>query len=153
MLIEFNEDLIYSCRKSDESITDGEEEFYFTEIEVKNDSPPPTMSHRDMARPPHEDPEYQRQLVSSYRQQFLSGPINIPQSPHKLLKLSSSTSSPSSITSQSHCRPNSPKMPPASPSRRVRGENKKCRKVYGMEHKEQWCTQCKWKKACSRFGD
>lgn len=22
----------------------------------------PTMSHRDMARPPHEDPEYQKQL-------------------------------------------------------------------------------------------
>lgn len=25
-------------------------------------SSPPTMSHRDMARPPHEDPEYQKQL-------------------------------------------------------------------------------------------
>ncbi|GAU94362.1 hypothetical protein RvY_06149-2 [Ramazzottius varieornatus] len=28
---------------------------------------------------------------------------------------------------------------------------KKCRKVYGMENREQWCTQCKWKKACTRF--
>lgn len=42
---------------------------------------------------------------------------------------------------------------PTSPTRRVRGETKKCRKVYGMEHRELWCTQCKWKKACSRFGD
>ncbi|XP_058118485.1 zinc finger protein 395-like [Anopheles coustani] len=42
---------------------------------------------------------------------------------------------------------------PVSPNRRTRGENKKCRKVYGMDHKDQWCTQCKWKKACSRFGD
>ncbi|XP_062564908.1 zinc finger protein 704 isoform X2 [Armigeres subalbatus] len=42
---------------------------------------------------------------------------------------------------------------PLSPNRRTRGENKKCRKVYGMDHKDQWCTQCKWKKACSRFGD
>ncbi|XP_037952620.1 zinc finger protein 395 [Teleopsis dalmanni] len=42
---------------------------------------------------------------------------------------------------------------PNSPNRRTRGENKKCRKVYGMERKEQWCTQCRWKKACSRFGD
>ena len=25
------------------------------------------------------------------------------------------------------------------------------RQVYGMEHREQWCTQCKWKKACTRF--
>ncbi|ETN60969.1 zinc finger protein 395 [Anopheles darlingi] len=42
---------------------------------------------------------------------------------------------------------------PVSPNRRTRGENKKCRKVYGMDHKDQWCTQCKWKKACTRFGD
>lgn len=42
---------------------------------------------------------------------------------------------------------------PLSPNRRPRGENKKCRKQYGMEKKELWCTQCKWKKACSRFGD
>ncbi|XP_032295917.1 zinc finger protein 395 isoform X2 [Drosophila virilis] len=42
---------------------------------------------------------------------------------------------------------------PNSPNRRTRGENKKCRKVYGMERRDQWCTQCRWKKACSRFGD
>jgi len=41
----------------------------------------------------------------------------------------------------------------SSPVRRPRGEAKKCRKVYGMEHREQWCTQCKWKKACTRFGE
>jgi len=29
--------------------------------------------------------------------------------------------------------------------------DKKCRKVYGIEQKELWCTQCKWKKACGRF--
>lgn len=119
-------------------ITDGEEEFYYTEIEIEHHAtPPPTLSHRDLTRPPHEDPEYQRQLVSSFRQQIRSEPINIPQSPCKVLKLSP--------------RPHSPKMP-VSP-RRLRGENKKCRKMYGMEHREQWCTQCKWKKACSRFGD
>lgn len=130
---------IFYYRPEGKCIDDGEEDFYFNEIEVGQDSPPPTFSHLDMARPPHEDPEYQRQIVGNYRQQFLSGPINIPHptSPHKLLKLSP--------------RPLSPKTP-VSP-RRVRGENKKCRKVYGMDHREQWCTQCKWKKACSRFGD
>lgn len=46
-----------------------------------------------------------------------------------------------------------PSRSPLSPNRRTRGENKKCRKVYGMENRDQWCTQCKWKKACSRFGD
>ncbi|XP_064815107.1 zinc finger protein 395-like [Oncorhynchus masou masou] len=50
-------------------------------------------------------------------------------------------------------------MRAASPSRaqcsfrKGRGEAKKCRKVYGVEHKEQWCTACRWKKACQRFTD
>ncbi|KAG7461152.1 hypothetical protein MATL_G00206950 [Megalops atlanticus] len=38
-------------------------------------------------------------------------------------------------------------------SRRVRGEAKKCRKVYGIERRDQWCTACRWKKACQRFVD
>uniref|UniRef100_A0A2C9JGE3 C2H2-type domain-containing protein n=1 Tax=Biomphalaria glabrata TaxID=6526 RepID=A0A2C9JGE3_BIOGL len=37
--------------------------------------------------------------------------------------------------------------------RRPRSEVRKCRKVYGMENRDQWCTQCKWKKACTRFID
>ncbi|XP_039590370.1 zinc finger protein 704 [Polypterus senegalus] len=37
--------------------------------------------------------------------------------------------------------------------RKPRGEAKKCRKVYGMEKKELWCTACRWKKACQRFID
>ncbi|KAM9765490.1 zinc finger protein 395a isoform 2-T3 [Menidia menidia] len=39
------------------------------------------------------------------------------------------------------------------PCRRIRSEAKKCRKVYGIEHREQWCTACRWKKACQRFLD
>lgn len=53
-----------------------EEEFYYEEIEedaataaaAMIPASPPTLSHRDMARPPHEDPEYQRQIVGNYRQ-------------------------------------------------------------------------------------
>lgn len=60
-------------RKPDDD--SDEEEFYYTEIEEESDSPsptsPPTLSHRDMARPPHEDPEYQRQIVGNYRQGLL----------------------------------------------------------------------------------
>lgn len=37
--------------------------------------------------------------------------------------------------------------------RKPRSEVRKCRKVYGMENRDQWCTQCKWKKACTRFID
>lgn len=61
---------------SDDTVPD--EAFYYTEIEteIEADEPnakspnppsPPTLSHRDMARPPHEDPEYQRQLVGNMR--------------------------------------------------------------------------------------
>ena len=109
-----------TCR--DHEVHPGEEEFYYTEIELGLTSPPPTLSHRDMARPPHEDPDYQRQLVGSFRQTLLSGPTPIPQSPHKLLKLSP--------------RPHSPKTP-ASP-RRVRGENKKCPKLVCLGPREVW---------------
>lgn len=38
-------------------------------------------------------------------------------------------------------------------TRRIRGEAKKCRKVYGIEHRDLWCTACRWKKACQRFFD
>ncbi|XP_011600797.1 zinc finger protein 704 isoform X1 [Takifugu rubripes] len=38
-------------------------------------------------------------------------------------------------------------------SRKPRGEAKKCRKVYGMEKRDMWCTACRWKKACQRFTD
>ncbi|KAF3822568.1 hypothetical protein GH733_007942 [Mirounga leonina] len=37
--------------------------------------------------------------------------------------------------------------------RKPRGEGKKCRKVYGMENRDLWCTACRWKKACQRFTD
>lgn len=53
----------------------------------------------------------------------------------------------------------SPKMGfPISPKpmqigRKVRGDGKKCRKVYGMERRDLWCTSCRWKKACQRFPD
>lgn len=35
--------------------------------------------------------------------------------------------------------------------KKSRSDVKKCRKVYGMENRDSWCTQCKWKKACTRF--
>lgn len=62
-------------------------------------------------------------------------------------------SPPSQRTDSSH--PIASSAPSAStiksPTRRVR-EGKKCRKVYGLEQRDLWCTQCKWKKACARFG-
>ncbi|XP_061486142.1 SLC2A4 regulator [Rhineura floridana] len=42
---------------------------------------------------------------------------------------------------------------PSTGTRKPRGEAKKCRKVYGMENRNMWCTACRWKKACQRFVD
>jgi len=182
---------------------DHEEEFYYTEIDIPLQifqptkavckklvlSPPaeevaeepgapaaPLLSdHMDMARPPHENPEYGGQPVNMTAtsptfatiispgtiqwkpaeqveqgqgaQPMHAVPIAIPittftiatsqQSPGKYIRLSPKPYSTS----------------PKSPLRRPRGDAKKCRKVYGMEHRELWCTQCKWKKACTRFGE
>jgi hypothetical protein len=120
---------------------DHEEEFYYTEVEISDISSPsssfggsssgismtfsPTLSHMDMVRPPSEDPEYKTQMQQQRK-------------------------SPSGNT---HSNPKKRLSPKSSPVRRPRGDTKKCRKVYGMERRDLWCTQCKWKKACTRFGD
>lgn len=75
-----------------------------------------------------------------------SSPPQLPPPPQQNSAMLSPTKS---LNSSNKIRPNL-----VSPGgRRARGENKKCRKVYGMDNREMWCTQCKWKKACSRFGE
>lgn len=180
----------------DSDLTDNEEEFYYTEIEMdlleednlnshleaplspegSSDrglpreevsfssiytSSAPTLSHLDMVRPPHEDPEYRRTLMECVPGEASSAsPINIPHlspslpwqphayaasapgimvSPQKLMRLSPKTVSSSLKGSPLH--------------RKGRSESRKCRKIYGMENRDMWCTQCKWKKACTRFQD
>ncbi|XP_069701966.1 zinc finger protein 395 isoform X2 [Periplaneta americana] len=158
--------------ENDSELSDHEEEFYYTEVELGlHTSSPPTLSHRDMARPPHEDPEYLKQFKSSFSAgNQKAGPINIPSgslpwsssttatspsSPQKHLKLSPRTGGTvhQSNNGSQLLSLSAPNKLPGSPTRKLRGETKKCRKVYGMEHRELWCTQCKWKKACTRFGD
>ncbi|XP_015121623.1 zinc finger protein 395 [Diachasma alloeum] len=157
-----------------------EEEFYFDVIKViEYVSSPPTMSHRDMARPPHEDPEYQKQLALEAEAKVVkvieTPAVRAPQT--SLLKIRNEEqsftlcpSSPTGGTPIKHLKPTTSQQrhifPPSSgllavsaggkilsSSRRVRGETKKCRKVHGMDRKTEWCKQCRWKKACSRYGD
>uniref|UniRef100_A0A8D9AMP7 Zinc finger protein 395 n=1 Tax=Cacopsylla melanoneura TaxID=428564 RepID=A0A8D9AMP7_9HEMI len=161
----------------DSDLSDHEEEFYYTEVEFDLSNSPPTMSHMDMCRPPMEDPEYQKNLskpglvVPSSACLYSShssggggpGPILIPKVNNYHQTYSPWSFSAPSTSSGAHSplkymklsyasAPLSGKLP-SSPTRKVRGDTKKCRKVYGMEHRDLWCTQCKWKKACSRFGD
>jgi hypothetical protein len=76
-----------------------------------------------------------------------SSPPQLPPPPQQNSLLHSPTKS------INQCNINKMRPGIVSPGRRQRGENKKCRKVYGMDNRDAWCTQCKWKKACSRFGD
>uniref|UniRef100_A0A8C3XZG5 Zinc finger protein 395 n=1 Tax=Catharus ustulatus TaxID=91951 RepID=A0A8C3XZG5_CATUS len=96
--------------------------------------------------------------------------IQIPVSPHIFTSISwaaATSTLPSlspSLRSLSLSEPRPPPLlqpqllvasPPRLPltTRKIRGEAKKCRKVYGIEHRDQWCTACRWKKACQRFLD
>ncbi|XP_032808845.2 uncharacterized protein LOC116941655 isoform X1 [Petromyzon marinus] len=76
--------------------------------------------------------------------------------PMRVRTLSSSEHRPPGTPGAAACRLHaslSPSPKSLAPGRKSRGEAKKCRKVYGMENKDMWCTACRWKKACQRFND
>jgi len=179
-------------KRPDDHPDDGEEEFYYTEVEIPSTAPraraytePATQmanlslaDHLDMARPAHEDPTSTMVAARGFRNKMrtLSGghksgnsllisqqqqqsspqasittPITIAPSvgsPGKYILISprseANVSSSAPVTSGSS-------MLKSPGHRRIR-EGKKCRKVYGLEQRDLWCTQCKWKKACARFG-
>uniref|UniRef100_A0A8C2W516 Zinc finger protein 395 n=2 Tax=Chinchilla lanigera TaxID=34839 RepID=A0A8C2W516_CHILA len=98
--------------------------------------------------------------------------LQIPVSPHIYTSISwaaaPATASPLSPVRSRSLSFSEPQQPPPavkshlivtsppraqSSTRKARGEAKKCRKVYGIEHRDQWCTACRWKKACQRFLD
>ncbi|KAJ8341833.1 hypothetical protein SKAU_G00341240 [Synaphobranchus kaupii] len=75
--------------------------------------------------------------------QVIASPVSCPWTPPAaVLNTTQVAPVPQSFHQRGHCA-----------SRRARGEAKKCRKVYGIEHRDQWCTACRWKKACQRFLD
>ena len=136
----------------------------------------PTWSHLDDHEylKPREDLDNQKNLSANghfnnnhvdknKQNSLLSSPINIPgisfahqyaasapvaiQSPrsnNKYMRLNGNSKSGTTLLQS----PNK-----NSPIKRGRGESRKCRKVYGMDNRDLWCTQCKWKKACTRFTD
>lgn len=180
---------------SSESESNGEEEFYYQEIEVNVENV--TQGFSDMCTsnnpsPPLDvitetqtfvipDHDYQKK---EFRQVFASSvpssstfpthakavpiPIKVPeiQRSHSWQNAYTFSSSPSPpIKSrpsmqerlQQH-QAQSPKIHTSpqkllSIHKKPRSEVRKCRKVYGMENRDMWCTQCKWKKACTRFLD
>ncbi|KAM8864698.1 zinc finger protein 704 isoform 2-T2 [Spinachia spinachia] len=169
---------VHLGRGSDSDYSDGEEDFYYSEIEVNMDSLTeglssltPTSPTTSSPPPPFPLPPPLAAVVSH------SGHINAsgPQSPAPTLL---SQSAPSVFyhihtdhayqgavtnvravgagekrhTSGAKALLSTPPKTTVG-TRKPRGEAKKCRKVYGMEKKEMWCTACRWKKACTRFTD
>lgn len=151
--------------KSATDESDGEEDFYFNEIDLDEDdcndsvfpaplalSPTPTKSHFDMVKSPWSEPGIETSPTGLYG--------NSPQHPRfnwdvqSIASLSYATTA-AKATSGKTSPP--ARMQQHSSShhshRKVRGDSKKCRKVYGMENRHLWCTQCRWKKACVRFAD
>lgn len=139
-------------RHSEDGFSDGEEEFYFTEKDDDQDdfgdffphplalSPTPTQSHFDMVKSPWAEPCSSPDIVESTE--------NSPQNLRFNWDFHISDQTSAAKTATSATRSTQPAH-----HRKLRGESKKCRKVYGMDNRHLWCTQCRWKKACVRFVD
>lgn len=185
--------------ESDDSRSDGEEEFYYTEIEVNVDNVTQKFSEMCTSSPPEvvgplspsipvPDHDYQKK---DHNTKFQASSVPSSGFFHQGITPMSFSNPPQmkrSMSWQSSAHVSSPPTHSLSPPIRVtkptpqerlhqhqaqspkshlysvspkttgfhkkpRSEVRKCRKVYGMENRDQWCTQCKWKKACSRFVD
>ncbi|NWS70942.1 ZN704 protein, partial [Crotophaga sulcirostris] len=137
---------VHLGRKADLEQSDGEEDFYYTELDVDVDSLTDGLSSLTPVSPTSSVPP----TFPGPETQGLALPISD-------LALGSPCS-PSAPLGLCHVHTDHAYQVRSEESNRVfthhpRGEAKKCRKVYGMENREMWCTACRWKKACQRFLD
>ncbi|XP_067146679.1 zinc finger protein 704 isoform X2 [Apteryx mantelli] len=194
---------IHLGRVGESDYSDGEEDFYYTEIRLNTDSvadglsslspvspslaSPPSFPAQDAIRPETSCAKTETKLMTPLSRSAPTNlylvhtdhayqatpPVNIPGStkftPNGSSFSISWQSPPVTFTgipvSPTHNRPAGSgeqkqshtvlSSPPrvAFGLRKPRGEGKKCRKVYGMENRDMWCTACRWKKACQRFID
>ncbi|XP_050992396.1 zinc finger protein 704 isoform X2 [Labeo rohita] len=196
---------VHLGRNCDSECSDGEEDFYYTEIKLNTDSvadglsslspvspsvlsPPPGLEQRppdgtngaksenSTTTPLSRSAPSALYLVHTDHAYQATAPVTIPSTSSTGFTPSSSSfsiswqSPPVTFTgtsaSPTHSRTQGfgeqrsqtiavLSSPPraAGSLRKSRGEGKKCRKVYGMENRDMWCTACRWKKACQRFVD
>ncbi|XP_053745981.1 LOW QUALITY PROTEIN: SLC2A4 regulator [Panthera pardus] len=155
-------------RQAEPEQSDGEEDFYYTELDVGMDvladglsglSPASPAASVPPASPRLELPE--PRTLSSLLHPLALPPVPVlsPAAPREgaegddayqgCLAPTRPEPQPTAVRT---CVPTPPSRLGASP-RKPRGDAKKCRKVYGMDHRHLWCTACRWKKACQRFLD
>ncbi|XP_029078149.1 SLC2A4 regulator isoform X1 [Monodon monoceros] len=180
--------LVHLGRQAEPEQSDGEEDFYYTELDVGVDSLTDGLSGLTPGSPtastppalPRLEPLEPPALPSLLRPPALPPPPVLsslpapqvcPSGPACQVGEASGGSGGarghSGVSSQGclapvhpepqpipvrACAPALPAKPGANP-RKPRGDAKKCRKVYGMDHRDLWCTACRWKKACQRFLD
>lgn len=150
--------LAHLGRQAELEQSDGEEDFYYTELDMSMDvlaeglssltptSPevtaPPAFSLLELPEtealpsPPLSSRSVTQVFHRDHAYQGCPGPTGLPLLP----------------TTVRACVPAPPSKCGTNP-RRPRGDAKKCRKVYGVERRDLWCTACRWKKACQRFLD
>uniref|UniRef100_A0A671PEZ4 Zinc finger protein 704 n=1 Tax=Sinocyclocheilus anshuiensis TaxID=1608454 RepID=A0A671PEZ4_9TELE len=177
---------VHLGRNCDSECSDGEEDFYYTEIKLNTDSVADGLSSLSPVSPSVLSPLPgldQRQpdgtngaksenstttplsrsapsalyLVHTDHAYQATAPVTIPSASSTGFTPSSSSfsiswqSPPTHTRSCAHHTHAHTELQCA--FRKSRGEGKKCRKVYGMENRDMWCTACRWKKACQRFVD
>ncbi|XP_067384080.1 zinc finger protein 704 isoform X2 [Channa argus] len=173
---------VHLGRNSDSDYSDGEEDFYYSEIEVNMDSlteglssltptSPTTAGPPPVFPPPLTEVAHSEHISTNELQSH--APSLLSQSaPSALCHIRTDHAYQGPVThvrtvsigekrqpaanSHNTVKNHALIMPAAKPTpgtRKPRGEAKKCRKVYGMEKRDMWCTACRWKKACQRFTD
>uniref|UniRef100_H0XLV8 SLC2A4 regulator n=1 Tax=Otolemur garnettii TaxID=30611 RepID=H0XLV8_OTOGA len=172
--------LVHLGRQAEPEQSDGEEDFYYTELDIGVDTLTDRLSSLTPVSPTASmPPVFPRlelpELLEPPALPSLLQPLTL--SPHPML---TSVDTPQACHSHHACqvgeaiggswgqisgrsgalqRNEVRACVPALATRmgmslrKPRGDAKKCRKVYGMDHRDLWCTACRWKKACQRFLD
>ncbi|CAM4632836.1 unnamed protein product [Leuciscus chuanchicus] len=160
---------VHLGRNCDSECSDGEEDFYYTEIKLNTDSVADGLSSLSpvspsvLSPPPGLDQRQPDGTNGAKNDNSTTTPLS-RSAPSALYLVHTDHAYQASPThsrtqgfgeqrSQTIAVLSSPPRAAGSLSRKSRGEGKKCRKVYGMENRDMWCTACRWKKACQRFVD
>ncbi|XP_060793905.1 zinc finger protein 704 isoform X2 [Neoarius graeffei] len=164
---------IHLGRNGDSDYSDGEEDFYYSEIEVNMDTLSEGLSNLTPTSPTTSGPPpvfpLTNDMVLSKSATVIHSPLS-QSAPSTLCHIRTDHAYQGAVTHVGILSTGEKRQPathavskthtttittpkPSAGTRKPRGEAKKCRKVYGMEKKDLWCTACRWKKACQRFTD